>query len=170
MSISEPDDWPRSSETIRAELRFEERQGYEPPQGLVYVESCVPEDALEKGPTRWELSEDPEDRKDGLWIWGLFQEPLYPFCIFSLNLASPITLPGEKTVPAGPLYMQVDHRRKDGAVELGEGELTYKVTQKQGADLVGLSDFSYGEPVPCGKIRFLDTADSISKGLVSLKK
>ena len=25
---------------------------------------------------RWKLSEDPEDRKDGLWIWGLFQEPL----------------------------------------------------------------------------------------------
>ena len=22
---------------------------------------------------RWTLSEDPNDRKDGLWIWGLFE-------------------------------------------------------------------------------------------------
>jgi hypothetical protein len=22
---------------------------------------------------RWTLSEDPNDRKDGLWIWGLFK-------------------------------------------------------------------------------------------------
>jgi hypothetical protein len=27
----------------------------------------------------WTLSEDKNDRKDGLWIWGLFEEPKYPY-------------------------------------------------------------------------------------------
>ena len=32
--------------------------------------------------------------------------------------------------------MQVDHRRKDGGVQLGEGTVSYKVTEKLAADLV----------------------------------
>ena len=57
-------------------------------------------------------------------------------------------------IPAGTLYFQVDHRRKDGAVVLGEGTMCYKVASQQGADLLGLSDFTYNEPVPCGTCRF----------------
>ena len=53
---------------------------------------------------------------------------------------------------------QVDHRRKEGQTVLGEGTVTYKVTEKLAADLVGLSDFEYNEPIECGKVRFLDTA------------
>lgn len=34
----------------------------------------------------WTLSEDKEDRKDGLWIWGLFEEPKYPFLYFYLDV------------------------------------------------------------------------------------
>ena len=69
-------------------------------------------------------------------------------------------------LPAGQLYCQVDHRRKDGAVQLGEGTITYKVEEKIAADLVGLSEVVYNEPVPCGTIRFLDTADELSKSYV----
>jgi len=153
--------------TISAKLRFVEDKGFEPPQGLLYVESCMPEGALGMEPTRWELSEDPEDRKDSLWIWGLFSDPLYPFCIFTLELAAPIAAPGNVSVPAGRLYFQVDHRRKDGSAQLGEGGVTYKVTQQLNADIVGLSSFNYGDPVPCGKIRFLDTAEDMSKSVIS---
>eukprot|EP00965_Chrysotila_dentata_P097531 3223222-Pleurochrysis_carterae.AAC.3 len=59
-------------EVVTATVRFALDEGYEPPQGLIRVESCLPEGALKLGemPTRWMLSEDPDDRKDSLWIWG----------------------------------------------------------------------------------------------------
>ena len=127
--------------TVNADLRFAEEEGFEPPQGFLRVERCVPEGALTLGeqPARWLLSEDPEDRKDSLWIWGLFSEPLYPFILLQLELAAPLAVANGVSIPAGPLYCQVDHRRKDGAVQLGEGAVTYKVSEKLAADLVGLS-------------------------------
>ena len=65
--------------SISASVRFAEVEGYEPPQGQMLVESCMPEGALSLGQQKaqWLLSEDPEDRGDSLWIWGLFKEPLY---------------------------------------------------------------------------------------------
>ena len=56
--------------SVTATLRFAEDDGYEPPQGKLLVESCVPEGAIALGEqvARWTLSEDPEDRKDSLWI------------------------------------------------------------------------------------------------------
>jgi len=155
--------------TITGTVRFAEEEGYEPPQGKLSVDSCLPEGSLRLGeqPAQWSLSEDPEDRKDSLWIWGLFSDPLYPFLLFQLDLAAPVDFPEEGVcIPAGPLYFQVDHRRKDGAVQLGEGDVTYKVSEQLQADLVGLSDFTYNEPVPCGRIRFLDTAEGMSKNLL----
>ena len=153
---------------VTVSLRFEEEPGYEPPQGMVRVEACAPEGIVELGvqPQRWQLSEDPDDRKDSLWIWGLFKEPLYPFLLMQLELAAPLELGDGASIPAGPLFFQVDHRRADGSVQLGEGAVTYKVTEKIKADLVGLSDFSYGEPVPCGTIRFQDTAEQMKKSYV----
>lgn len=38
----------------------------------------------------WTLSEDKEDRKDGLWVWGLFEEPKYPFLYFYLDIYSSV--------------------------------------------------------------------------------
>ena len=70
------------------------------------------------------------------------------------------------SIPAGPLYFQVDHRRKDGAVSLGEGKVTYKVAEQLNADLVGLSQLTYEEPVECGTIRFLDTANTMPKSFI----
>ena len=62
----------------------------EPPQGEIKQivketneESNVQYLKVKSG--RWQLSEDPEDRKDGLWIWGLFKEPLYPFMLFQIE-------------------------------------------------------------------------------------
>ena len=154
--------------TITANLRFAEEEGFEPPQGFMRVESCMPEGALKLGQqsARWTLSEDPDDRGDSLWIWGLFSDPLYPYILFELELAEALDVGGGVSIPAGKLYAMVDHRRKDGAVQLGEGAVTYKVTEKLAADLVGLSSVEYDEPVPCGTIRFLDTANDISKSYV----
>ena len=36
------------------------------------------------------------------------------------------------SIPKGKLYCQVAHRRKDGAVQLGEGTVTYKVRHAGG--------------------------------------
>ena len=48
--------------SITANVRFAEDDGYEPPQGAMLVESCVPEGAqvLGQQKNRWTLSEDPE--------------------------------------------------------------------------------------------------------------
>ena len=42
-------------------------------QGLMLVESCLPEGTVELGEQkdRWTLSEDPDDQKDSLWILSL---------------------------------------------------------------------------------------------------
>uniref|UniRef100_A0A7S4C309 Uncharacterized protein n=1 Tax=Chrysotila carterae TaxID=13221 RepID=A0A7S4C309_CHRCT len=145
-------------EVVTATVRFALDEGYEPPQGLIRVESCLPEGALKLGemPTRWMLSEDPDDRKDSLWIWGLFKEPLYPFILFQLE-CSEIALPTGVAIPAGRLYIQADHRRSPTeGVRLGDGKVSYRVAQQLEADLVGLSDFTYNEPIICGTSRFLD--------------
>mmetsp|Transcript_30513 Transcript_30513/g.93302 ORF Transcript_30513/g.93302 Transcript_30513/m.93302 type:complete len:203 (-) Transcript_30513:330-938(-) len=153
-------DTPGSAEKVlvTAAVRFREEEGYEPPQGFLRVDSCLPEGLLPTGeaPGRWMLSEDPEDRKDSLWIWGLFKEPLYPFILFSLPCAE-IQLANGKAIPAGTLYIQAEHRRDPRAgVLLGEGKVTYKVAQQLDADLLGLSGFTYNEPIACGSSKFLD--------------
>ena len=142
---------PRTSgkyASVTTTVRFSEEDGFEPPQGFMTVDSCLPGGTLTLGQqkTRWLLSEDPEDRKDSLWIWGLFKEPLYPFILFELELAEPLEICDGVAIPAGTLYFQVNHRRKDGEVKLGEGTICYKVASEQGADLLGLSDFTYNEP------------------------
>lgn len=152
---------PRTSgkyASVTTTVRFSEEDGFEPPQGFMTVDSCLPGGTLTLGQqkTRWLLSEDPEDRKDSLWIWGLFKEPLYPFILFELELAEPLEICDGVAIPAGTLYFQVNHRRKDGEVKLGEGTICYKVASEQGADLLGLSDFTYNEPVPCGTCRFVE--------------
>ena len=57
--------------------QFLEDDGYEPPQGSVRQVSSQSEEgdtvednscALNISLGRWQLSEDPEDRKDGLWV------------------------------------------------------------------------------------------------------
>ncbi len=138
------------AEKIVATLRFREEEGYEPPQGLLRVMDCLPAGVLDQAvECRWKLSEDPDDPKDSLWIWGLFKEPLYPYVLFSARTAEEI---GE--LPAGTqLYFQGEHRRDpDAGVRLGEGVLT----TRQAVTLPGNADAGTAfEPVPCGSFRFL---------------
>lgn len=37
------------------------------------------------GKTRWILSEGEDRRSAGFWIWGLFEEPLYPFLLLQMQ-------------------------------------------------------------------------------------
>lgn len=76
------------SSTAVCRVRFVPDRNYEPPQGKVFIEDdyngVVKVD--DKGYAGiWTLSEDKNDRKDGLWVWGLFEEPKYPFLYFFLG-------------------------------------------------------------------------------------
>jgi len=113
----------------------------EPPQG--YLKQVLPKDetnltCLKISNSRWQLSEDPEDRKDGLWIWGLFEEPLYPFMLLQIETEEYI-LPkvnimdsnekedGDAILPL-KLYAQINHKRdkKTGQVELDAATLNIR--------------------------------------------
>ena len=124
---------------------FVEEEGYEPPQGYfrpivgrgrgggeeeedpasaddgggVAVGGGGAGTTLEVVDSRWKLSEDPDDPKDGLWIWGLFKEPLYPYMLLSMEtreLALPSSMDGENddSIPALKLYARIPHARNNG--------------------------------------------------------
>jgi len=133
------------------EGNFIEEEGYEPPQGL-FQETKKPSTAesgqgeegadgsgtsLEVSNSRWKLSEDPDDPKDGLWIWGLFKEPLYPFMLLQMEtkeLRLPSSTDGENgdSIPPLKLYAQLNHvRNKDeGTVELQSANLNIRVLEQ----------------------------------------
>jgi hypothetical protein len=137
-------------------------EGYEPPQGIVEIVSDdenVFADVLTNANgtqmnNRWTLEEDPNERKAGLWIWGLFSEPLYPYLLFSLDVNRVEVAPGGYHVPPGTLFAEMKHARgsKQGSV-LTDGTLSFKVTKTYQADLVGLSEVAVGEPNKCGRIK-----------------
>ena len=86
---------------------------------------------------RWTLSQDPDDQKDSLWIWGLFSQPLYPFLLLTVILSQPVELPGGETIPAGKLFLQGEHRRDPEAdTLLGAGTVVFKRPEELKADLV----------------------------------
>jgi len=133
------------------EGNFIEEEGYEPPQGLfkpTVKEVSLSEDgeeasnkntmALEVTNSRWTLSEDPNDRKDGLWIWGLFKEPQYPFMLLQME-TSELKLPSSDSdesdsVPALKLYAQINHirdRDENGSgVELQSANLNVRILEQ----------------------------------------
>ncbi len=149
--------------TVSAKVKFVLDEGYEPPQGIVEIledDDDVFAPARTNATTgvqmnnRWSLEEDPNERKAGLWIWGLFSEPLYPYLLFSMDVNRVEVAEGGYHVPAGPVFAQMKHARgsKQGCV-LTEGTLSFKVTKTYQADLVGLSKVAVGEPNACGTIR-----------------
>lgn len=132
----------------------------EPPQGEIKQivketneESNVQYLKVKSG--RWQLSEDPEDRKDGLWIWGLFKEPLYPFMLFQIETEE-YPLPGEEGDAIQPLtlYAQINHKRdKDtGNVELDAATLNIREVESIKADPFGAAKVDIYEEVKCGQI------------------
>ena len=116
---------------------------YEPPQGTV---SLTLGNTTHAG--RWLLSEDPEERKDGLWIWGLFKEPLYPFLL--------MTMPSEALgLPeGGQLYSQIDHkcRPDDDMALLSRGTVAVRRVGRIQADLAGLSESQYNDDSEIGSV------------------
>lgn len=144
---------------------FVEEEGYEPPQGqFVQVVASSKEggadgDRLRLVRSRWQLSEDPDDRKDGLWVWGLFKEPLYPFLLLKLETeAVPLPSGGEEqdsdSILPLQLFAQVDHKRgEDGAVILeGSTELKVRQTETINADPFGASKVDVYEEVSIGSL------------------
>ncbi|XRB14982.1 hypothetical protein RI054_09g48220 [Pseudoscourfieldia marina] len=108
---------------------FDCDEGYEPPQGVVRTV----DDGTELG--RWLLCEDPDAKSEnpldggGLWIFGLFDEPLYPFLVFTYVDDAGVELRAK--VPHG--------RGKRRGTVLDGGFLTRKVTANVNADQFGMS-------------------------------
>ena len=148
------------------DVQFVEDVGYEPPQGSVsqvsgFIES---QDSGEEGSgemsrlkvikSRWQLSEDPDDRKDGLWVWGLFKEPLYPFMLLQLELDS-IPLPGSEGDSIKPLklFAQINHARDDEkGVILSGGDLKVREIETVKADPFGAATVDIYEEISVGKL------------------
>jgi len=154
------------------QAKFIEEEGYEPPQGLLQqvvtevsasdedetneekTSSTTPQMIVSTG--RWTLSEDPEDRKDGLWIWGLFKEPLYPFLLLQFDVER-MPLPGEENDAILPfrLFAQINHKREDnGEVVLSSvSDLNIKEKETYKADPFGAAKIDLFEDVLVGKLQ-----------------
>ncbi len=143
------DGQPEQNAVVR--VRLIEARGYEPPQGRIFVEDDY--NGLIKVDDQgysgiWTLSEDKDDRKDGLWIWGLFEEPKYPYLYFNLNIYDDLVLPsGEKETifkqikmnDNNKLNLRFNHvREKERGVVLSDGQMTYQVDEKVKADPLGI--------------------------------
>ncbi|KAK1747294.1 F-box only protein [Skeletonema marinoi] len=154
---------------------FIEEEGYEPPQGLFtsLTSSNKSEDgsdevlSLEISSSRWKLSEDPDDPKDGLWIWGLFKEPLYPFMLLQmetkeLELSS---AEGEEkdSIPALKLYAQINHIRdqETGNVDLKTADVNIRLLEQ--IQLPGATVDLY-ENEKVGQVSFQPLSNSRASG------
>jgi hypothetical protein len=115
--------------------------------------------------SRWQLSEDPNDRRDSLWVWGLFKEPLYPFLLLQMEMDE-IPLPPPTTMSGGgeeegrdsikpfKLFAQIDHRRENGQVILSSGaDLTMKEKETIRADPFGAATVDVFEDVSVGRLQ-----------------
>ena len=149
-----------TGELFNVDVKFIEEPGYEPPQGTIEQippsNTDVPYMKVQQG--RWKLSEDPNDRKDGLWIWGLFSEPLYPFLLLSLQTeAYPLIMaegePSNEITPMN-LYAQVNHSRDvdSGEVELGATTLNLRQVESIKADPFGAAQVEIFEDIKIGQI------------------
>ena len=161
------------TQTAAIRVRMLEARGYEPPQGRVFVEDdfngLIKTD--EKGYSGvWQLSEDKDDRKDGLWIWGLFEEPKYPFLYFYLDVYDDIVLPsGEKepiysdgtTIPRGRLNLRFSHSRDpEKGVVLTNGQMTYQQEELRKADPLGIGgSVNVGDFMDAGNVQMIISRD-----------
>ncbi len=135
-------------ELFVVDVQFILEDGYEPPQGVIKQILKETEDETENvrylkvSGGRWKLSEDPEDRKDGLWVWGLFKEPLYPFLLLQLETEE-YKLPGsdDNSIKPLTLYAQINHKRdkSTGEVELDAASLNLREIETINADPFGAS-------------------------------
>ncbi len=143
-------------ELFSAKVQFIEEVGYEPPQGVLkQVYSKDEEPTFKIVSSRWQLSEDPNDRKDGLWVWGLFAEPLYPFMLLQIE-TDPIPLAGETTDVIKPLklFAQLKHKREKGiGVVLSGGALNIREAETFKADPFGAASVTLYDDVTIGNLQ-----------------
>lgn len=146
-------------EIFLARVQFVEEVGYEPPQGclqqLFSSENDDDEQRFRTVSSRWQLSEDPNDRKDGLWVWGLFAEPLYPFMLLQLETER-IPLPGDDKDAIKPLklYAQLNHKREqDVGVLLSGGDLNIREAETFKADPFGAASVTVYDDVSVGNLQ-----------------
>jgi hypothetical protein len=147
-------------EFFSAKVQFIEEAGYEPPQGaLKQVFDSSSNDGNETSfkivSSRWQLSEDPNDRKDGLWVWGLFAEPLYPFMLLQLE-TDRIPLSGGESDAIKPLklFAQLNHKReKNSGVILSGGPLNIKEAETFKADPFGAASVTVYDDVTVGSLQ-----------------
>lgn len=139
------------------DAQFIEDEDYEPPQGVVkQILPTIDGEGRLLGITkgRWKLSEDPNDRKDGLWVWGLFKEPLYPFMLLQLETAK-LALPGEDGDFVMPLtlFAQINHSRDaEKGVILSQAALKVREMETMKADPFGASLVDVYEEVSVGQL------------------
>lgn len=148
-----------------AKIRFVEDRNYEPPQGKVFIESDT--NSFIKSDDRgfsgvWTLSEDKNDRKDGLWIWGLFKEPKYPYLYFNLDVHDTLFLDsGEEIIafdtsgiPNNRMFFRFNHSQdRDNGLLLSGGEINVKNPNFVNADPLGLGGIvDIGDMVDAGQV------------------
>lgn len=155
----------RADQLFVLETQFIEEEGYEPPQGCLRQKQSQQEDAEEGGggsnskielvSSRWQLSEDPSERKDGLWVWGLFKEPLYPFLLLQMETKE-IPLPGSDGDAIKPLklYAQLTHNRDrdTGNVELSGAPLIVREVETIKADPFGAAKVDVYDEIDVGRL------------------
>lgn len=158
-------------ELFVVDVQFIQEEGYEPPQGLVKQISSEQKDEndnvryLKIKNGRWKLSEDPEDRKDGLWVWGLFKEPLYPFMLLQIETEEyELPLSDNNAIVPLTLYAQVNHKRdKDtGNVELSAATLNLREVEAINADPFGVAKVDIFEEVKVGQLSLRPLLDNAS--------
>lgn len=143
---------------------FLEETGYEPPQGSLQQlfdydnnEEPITTTAFKVVKSRWQLSEDPNDRKDGLWVWGLFKEPLYPFMLLQLetDLIPLAGTDGDAILPL-QLYAQINHKRDaDTGVILEGADLKVRQMETVKADVFGVAKVDVYDEVNVGTLSIL---------------
>lgn len=146
-------------EIFRIDANFLEEEGYEPPQGSIR-QIPIETDRLKITKSYWQLSEDPKDRKDGLWVWGLFKEPLYPFLLLKLETdAIPLTdneHDGDDSndfIKPLQLFAQIDHRRdSERGVILDASDLKVRQVETIKADPFGAAKVDVYEEVSVGTL------------------
>eukprot|EP00977_Amphora_coffeiformis_P008877 scaffold2003_cov157-Amphora_coffeaeformis.AAC.11 len=140
-------------EIFRFRANFLEEDGYEPPQGKLNQISSE-DDRIKVTSSYWQLSEDPNDRKDGLWVWGLFKEPLYPFLLLKLATDA-IPLEGDEDDVIKPLqlFAQINHRRdSELGVVLDASDLKVRQVETIKADPFGAAKVDLYEEVTVGTL------------------
>lgn len=147
----------RVDELFAVDVNFIEEAGYEPPQGS--LRQILPEEEsgnriLKVEKSRWELSEDPNDRKDGLWIWGLFSDPLHPFLLLSIETSKiPVPGPDDDFIKPLQLFAQINHKRDaDEGVILSSAELKVREIETIKADPFGAATVDVYEEISIGRI------------------